>query len=76
MTLQQQASDLIYDLPDDSIHFIIELIKRLNPTAKTENVAETGTGLVMGIAKDMFIVNDEIFDSSDSEIEKMFGESA
>ena len=31
MTIQQEASTLISELPDDSVRILIELIRKLNP---------------------------------------------
>ena len=76
MTLQQQASDLIYDLPEDSISIIIELIKKLIPSARARTTGKTGTGLILGIAKGEFEVDDEIVDAADAEIDEMFGDPA
>lgn len=40
MTVQQQAADLIYTLPDDAAEFIIEMIKRMtNPVDVNSNTA-------------------------------------
>lgn len=41
--LQEQAVQMIHDLSDDNVSFLIEIIKRLMPkSARTENVQALG----------------------------------
>ena len=54
MTLQQEATNMINSLPDDSVQFVIEMMKRMvSPVAvntKPENPVRFGTGI--GILND------------------------
>lgn len=68
MTLQQEATNLISDLPDDSIRFIIEMIQRMkNPIT----VQKKTNALVFGIAEGKFAIPDA-FDEWDAEIADLF----
>ena len=70
MTLQQEASNMLYELPDDTISLIMELIRRMHPNLKTES---DNKGLIFGLAKGKFSIDDEKFDAADAEIARLFG---
>ena len=69
MTIQQEASTLISELPDDSVRILIELIRKLNP-AKGD-MPKKGKR-TLGIARGKYDIPDDI-DACNDEIAEMFG---
>lgn len=69
MTIQQEASTLISELPDDSVRILIELIRKLNP-AKSD-MPKKGKR-TLGIARGKYDIPDDI-DACNDEIAEMFG---
>lgn len=73
MTPQQEAVNLIYGLSDDNAQFIVEVINRIKrPTKSEAKMPKRQGGIVLGLAKDKFYIDDQKFDAVDAEIAETF----
>lgn len=69
MTARQEAYQLISNLPDDTVTFLVELLKRMSPSSLKS--PDPGTPVRFGLGKGI-ITDPADFDLWDAEIAAMF----
>ena len=72
MTVQQQAANLIYGLPDDSAQLVIDIINNLKAASTGLIKKQKGKGgIIIGLGKDIINCPDD-FDKWDDEVAQLF----
>ena len=71
MTIQQEAQNLISTMSDESVMFLMEVIRHLSPEFTDNGVKKNNCGSRFGMGKGT-ITDPEDFDKWDKEIEALF----
>ena len=73
MTIQQEAMQMIESMPDESVHFIVALIKKMAPEFRGIETKGRTQDVSKRIGMGKGLINDpEGFDSWDDEIADLF----
>ena len=64
MTAQQEAVNMIYNLPEDSARAVVEFIRQMQLENHVEEVEDSKGGVILGVAEGKFTIPEPDFDPS------------